>query len=201
MVLFQFTGTSYGPFSDAIRFLEQLGIVDVILPFILIFTLLFAVLQKVKLFGPDSGSKKYNIVFAIIIASITVIPHVTGTYPPNADVINIINNSLPQIALVIVAILMVLLMTGIIGGGEPKFDFGKWIGAIAFVIVAYIFGASAGWWNLYGFFNYFSDPNLLTVVILLLVFGGVIWFVTHEKEPTTPTQQTAAPPARPPRTE
>lgn len=178
MVLFQFTS---GYFGNAIQYLEQLGVADVILPFILIFTVLFAVLQRVPIFGKEA--RKYNTIFALVVALLAIIPHVTqpGT---SYDIIPVINNSLPQIALVVVALLMVMMMTGIIGfeeGKEPWKKWGKYFVYIAAIIVIYIFGASAGLWQYIGFFNYFNDPNLLAVVVILLVFGLVIWFITSEK--------------------
>jgi len=177
MILFQFTP---GYFGNAIQFLEQLGVADIILPFILIFTVLFAVLQRVPIFG--ANAKRYNIIFALVVSLLALIPHVTqpGT---SYDIIPVINNSLPQIALVVVALLMVMMMTGLIGfeeGEEPWKAWGKYFVYIAAVIVIYIFGASAGLWQNIGFFNYFNDPNLLSVVVILLVFGIVIWFITSE---------------------
>src|SRR3989344_1658566 len=108
-------------FQDAIFYLQRIGVYDIILPFLLIFSILFSVLQKVTIFsGPER--KRLNITVALAIALLSVIPHTLGNYPGGIDVVNVINNSLPQIALLIIAIIMVLLMMGVVRQEEgiPK---------------------------------------------------------------------------------
>ena len=40
-------------FRGALEFFEDIGIYDVILPFLLIFTIVFAILEKTKVFGTE----------------------------------------------------------------------------------------------------------------------------------------------------
>ena len=77
-----------GPFYQ----LQELGLFDVILPFMLIFALVYAVLTKVNIFGP--GTKNYNIVIALVMGLAVVFPHVLGYYPENQDIVVIINHAL-----------------------------------------------------------------------------------------------------------
>ena len=100
-------------FADAIEALESWGLADVILPFILIFTLIFAILQKSKILGEDK--KNFNVVVSLVVALSVVIPHVLDTYPPGYDVVELINSILPQISLVAIAFLTVLLLAGLVG--------------------------------------------------------------------------------------
>ena len=52
---------AYGGFFErAVMTLEQIGLTDVLLPFFLIFTLVFAILQKTELLGHDK--KNFNVV-------------------------------------------------------------------------------------------------------------------------------------------
>lgn len=47
-------------FRETIEFFGKLGIYDVILPFLLVFTIVFAILEKTKVFGVEEiGKKKY----------------------------------------------------------------------------------------------------------------------------------------------
>lgn len=170
-----------GTLGDVIIQLDNLGLTDVLLPFLLIFTILFAVLQKSKLLGADK--KNFNIILALIISLLVVIPHITNSYPENADVVQIINQSIPNVAVVIVAILMVLLLMGVFG---VEFTWaGKvtgWIVMIALACVVGIFGKAAGWWgegvSLPWWLSWFGDPNTQTLIVVLLVFGIIIWFIT-----------------------
>lgn len=162
--------------QGALYYLESIGLTDVILPFILIFTVVFAILQKAKIFG--SESKKYNIVFALVVSLLVVIPHVTGRYPPGADVVDIINQAIPGVSVLIIAVIMFLVLAGIFF--EPKG--GGWVSALVLLLsigaVTWIFGKAAGWWQNAPF--WLNDPDIQALVVIILVFGIIIWFITSE---------------------
>jgi len=50
--------TNFGNLAES---LERIGFVDVLLPFLLIFTVIFAVLEKTKILGDGKLEKKFNI--------------------------------------------------------------------------------------------------------------------------------------------
>ncbi len=159
-------------FVELFEIMESWGMLDVMLPFLLIFTIVFAVLQKAKIFGADS--KRFNVIIALVLGMVVVIPHILGTYPEGQDAVLIINSVLPNVALVLVAIIMVLLLSGVFGY-EPK-GAGGAILIPAFAVIIWIFGISAGWWADFGWFN--IDPDTLAVVLVLLVFGIIIAIIT-----------------------
>ena len=173
-------------FQNAIYQLEALGLTDVILPFILIFTLVFAIMQKVKPIGPEDRAKQFNTVIALVMALAVVIPHVLGYYPPNADVVDIINKALPQVSLILVAVLMVLLIVGLFGGkAEWGGALSGWIAFFAFVLVIFIFGRAAGWFYYLPDWLYWLDnPDTQAMIIVIAVFAIIIWYIT--KEPAKP---------------
>lgn len=164
-----------GAMESALYTLESWGLTDVILPFVLIFTVIFAILQKAKIFGPDS--KKYNIVFALAISLLVVIPHVTGTYPGGVDAVDIINQAIPSISVLAIAIIMFLVLAGIFF--EPKG--GGWVSGLVLIMsiiaVVWVFGKAAGWWY---YMPLFMDEDLQALIVIILVFGIIIWFVTAE---------------------
>ncbi len=167
-------------FVELFEIMESWGMLDVMLPFLLIFTVVFAVLQKAKIFGDDS--KRFNVIIALVLGMVVVIPHIIGTYPEGKDAVLIINNALPNVALVLIAIIMVLLLSGVFGyeakgaGGGTLF--------IAFVVVIWIFGVSAGWWSNFSWFN--IDPDTLAIILVILVFGIIIAIITSGEEPFKP---------------
>ena len=57
-------------FIWVIQTLENQGLTDVLLPFLLIFTIVFAVFQKTEILG--KGKKNFNGVIALVIALATV---------------------------------------------------------------------------------------------------------------------------------
>lgn len=169
------------PSANFVQFfntLESYGLVDGLLPFLLIFTIMFAMLQKTNILG--AGKKQFNVMIALIISLLVVIPHITGSYPPGKDIVVILNSALPSVSILVVAILMSLLLIGLLGG-ESKWMGGSLSGGIAilsFFVIIYIFGASAGWWDNLGF--RWLDSDVMALVIVILVFAIVIWYVTKD---------------------
>ncbi|MBU1204949.1 MAG: hypothetical protein KKE93_03515 [Nanoarchaeota archaeon] len=167
-------------FVELFEIMESWGMLDVMLPFLLIFTVVFAVLQKANIFGTDS--KRFNVVIALVLGMVVVIPHIMGTYPEGKDAVLIINSALPNVALVLIAIIMVLLLSGVFGY-EPK-GAGGAILIPAFAVIIYIFGVSAGWWSNFSWFN--IDPDTLAIILVLLVFGIIIAIITSGEETFKP---------------
>jgi hypothetical protein len=168
-----------GTLAGFVRTLEISGIADVVLPFLLIFTIIFAVLQRVRLFGEHE--KKINVVVALIISLLTVIPHVTGSYSGNYDPVRIINNLIPAAGVIAVVIILILFLFGMfgkefVGGGAPG-----WIAVTIFLILGYIFGATVGWWSSPGVtFGTWWGADLSTLIIIILVFGGIFAYIVSE---------------------
>jgi len=179
-------------FQDMIYSLDRMGVVDVLFPFILIFAIVFAILQKTKIFGTyDDGKtpkKNINAIVALVMAFAVVVPHVLGTYPPNADIVVIINSALPNVSVILVAILAFLLLIGMFGG-EWKLlgnSISGWIALLSAIIIVFIFGTSAGWWGNGSYpywLSWLNDPDTQALVLIILVFGIVVWFITREPKP------------------
>ena len=162
--------------------LENWGLTDVLLPFMLIFVIIYAIFQKTKVLG--EGKKNLNTVVALVVALLVVIPHVTGRFPANADPVIIINDALPQVSLVLVAIIFLLVMIGVFGQDSVMLGLSMpgWIAFFSFIVIIIIFGGAAGWWS--GSFgstleNFFGT-EAIAVAVMLLVFGIIIAWVTSE---------------------
>lgn len=176
-MLFQFYGGyrgGGGMFSNFIYWLDFWGVREIILPFILIFTIFFAVLQKVHLFGKKD--KKYNVAIALAVALLVIIPHATGGYPPNMDVVNIINDSIPEVALLVIVVVMLLMMIGIGFGTTYGIAITGWVSLIAAIVLIFIF---VGAMTPLPILQYI-DPSIQALIVILLVFGLIVWFVTYE---------------------
>lgn len=162
---------------------EEMGLTDAMLPFLLIFTIIFAILQKSNILGDKK--KNLNVVVSLVIALITVIPHITGAYQRMGliDVVDVMNRALPNVSIILVAIVSILLLIGLLGG-EAKWMGGSisgWIALLSIILIAIIFGHAAGWWFFVDW-AWLNDSETVAVVIILLVFGVLIWFITKDED-------------------
>jgi hypothetical protein len=158
--------------SDFISQLESFGFYDVALPFILVFTLFFAILQKIKIFGENS--KNFNSVIALVMAFLVV---------RQENIIEVINQFLPQVSLITLIFVVILILIGVLLGPAEKGWSGIPLGfgiVITLVAVSLAFLSSSAplginWPSWLSFSN--DDFRLL---IGLLVFFVFLQFITSE---------------------
>lgn len=168
--------------------LDQWGARDVLIPFVLIFTIVFALLQKIKIFkiggkgtDKDNANKKVNTILSLGISFAALTPHFTGR---GFDVVVFINQFLPNSFLLLFVTLLFLALVGTVGGKTTSHE-SPLMGVIAIVAVfslAVILLQSVQVIN-YPFLNFLSDPNTQAIVIVILVFVLLIWYIG--KEPTS----------------
>jgi len=147
-----------------IQTLEEIGVYEVALPFILIFTLIFALLQRVKIFG--DGGKNFNMIIAAVFALLVVRqPYIIG----------IMNEFLPQVSIIALVLMVLLLLSGIVMGpfDEHRTYAVVYIGiAISIIGIAWAFLSSANiavWPWLSELYRH-GDLNVWIFVGLALVF-------------------------------
>jgi hypothetical protein len=178
-------------FANAIRLLESYGVIDFLLPFFLIFTVLYAVLKRVKVLGDND---RFAIIVALILAILVVVPHVTGNYPAGFDPIDVLNEVLPSVALVVLAIIMLFIMVGTFSERDNLF-FPNWLtNVVSFIAVGflvYVFGTSLGWWTSPGTFSLFSwwSDDLTSLLVILVVGGLVIKLITGDSTTTKTAEE------------
>ena len=108
------------PLGKAVEFLRDFGLFDVILPFLLVFTITFAVLEKTRILGSvkvhgteDSiPNKNLNSMVSFSIALLVV---------ATANIVRAINESLPNIVLLLVAAISFLILIGVFVKDELDF--------------------------------------------------------------------------------
>ena len=167
-------------FQNFVESLQRIGFVDVLLPFLLIFTVIFAVLEKTKILG--ESKRNMNVGISFIFALLVVVPHVTGNFPAGYDPVQVINAALPSVSLLVVAIVALMILIGVFAHDRIMLGLTApgWIGLFSIVSILFIFGSAAGWWNsgvLQWLENIFGS-DVVAVLIMILVFGIVIAFVT-----------------------
>ena len=170
--------------DNFVRLLDMYQI-NVVLVFLLIFVIVYAIMQKTRVLG--ESKKNLNIVVAIVVGLLVVIPHVTGRFPANADPVLIIGDALPSISIVLVAVIFLLIMIGVFGQEHIFLGLSMpgWVTFFSFAVIIIVFGGAAGWWS--GYFGntleQFLGTESIAVVIMLLVFGIMIaWITSDSKE-------------------
>src|SRR3989344_21855 len=96
-------------FTNLAQYFQAYGVMDFLLPFILVFTIIYAVTARLALF---KDQKQFRVVIALVLALLFVVPHIIGTYPLGYDPVQVMNEALPSISLVSVAAIMVLILMG-----------------------------------------------------------------------------------------
>jgi|GEM_PF-1037461 hypothetical protein len=163
------TGTLY----DTVGSLQQMGFYDVILPFLLVFAISFAVLQKVRLFG--EASKKVNIVIALVLGFL---------FLQNQYLIFVLQRFLPNMSIVMIIALMFLLLVGIFGGSYS--GFGGIALNIAFILsiiitlIALSVDFMPGFNLLDWFYQFVPNPGAQSLILTAIVVIAVIALLVRE---------------------
>lgn len=151
--------------------LESYGLRTVLLPFLLVFAIVYAILEKIKIFD----KKGVNVVIAFVMGFFVA---------TNTVVVEIIGRSLPNVSVVLIAILCIILVIGIFGFrlDLTQSHAGGLIAILAFVVVGYIFARSANWGvpGLPPPFNILDDPGVRPIIIVGAIFFILIWYITKE---------------------
>jgi len=169
-------------FNDVFRWMMDSGFYNSIIPFFLVFTIVFAFMQKVQVFGGNSGAhKKYNIIVALAIALIVIIPHVTNSYPRGQDPVEIFMTAIPGVALWIVGIMMGIILLATFGLNlMPKStgNLNGFVTVLSFLLVGIIFGTSAGWIppDVLGWLG-LRDQSVQTMVLVIAVLAIILFFI------------------------
>lgn len=96
-------------FRELLSYMQNIGVFEVLLPFLLIFAIVFAILEKTKIFGEKKSN--INSVIALVMGLLIV---------AQKDIVGVINSFLPRAALIMVIILMFLLILAMVAGKEFK---------------------------------------------------------------------------------
>lgn len=178
------------PLQNAVNFLKEFGLFDVVLPFLLVFTIVFAILEKTRILGTTNTKEKdpkksLDGMVAFVIAMLVVATN---------KIVTAINSALPNVVfLVIISVSFLLLVSVFLGTGELDFNkqFGGWtVGfmIVLLILIVLIFLNSltlnnGDSWLEYGakyFYNNISGP-IVTSLIFLAIAVAAIFFVVGGK--------------------
>lgn len=182
--------------SGAIDFFQRFGLFDVVLPFLLVFALVFALLEKTRILGVEEDKKtpkkNLNAIVAFVAAMLVIAVR---------SIVGVINEALPNVVLFLIVIISFLLLVGsFMKPDEGGFDFpekhkvlyGIFVALILIGIILIFMGAiktsdgSTSWleWT----YNYatgnWSGSVVGSVAMLIIVVGAIFW-ITYSKPATS----------------
>jgi len=193
----QEAAAAMGPLDKVIALLQDFGFFRVVLPFLLVFAIVYAILIKTKVLGDPQTqgfAKSASAIIALVIGFLVIV------YTPVVDTLGTLLPQAGFILVVVVLLLMVLAMFGIKFEPEAGEKFPPWAAAIA-IIVFVIFLAAIGLaavnpatgqpyipiLHTFGSFLLGAIPvdlpdetwaTIAGVVIILAIVGGTIFLVT-----------------------
>lgn len=172
-------------FRGIIDFFVALGIYDVILPFLLVFTIVFAILEKTKVFGlQEVDGQKYtrknlNSMTAFVLAFLVI---------ASTRLVAIINQAMAQMVLLLLLSVAFLILIGSFMKAEdleegvflPK-PWNTIFMIIMFIGISLIFLHAVGWlepsWH-YIIAHY--DSAAVGSIILMVVIIAFMYFIVKE---------------------
>ncbi|MBS3163303.1 hypothetical protein J4427_01300 [Candidatus Woesearchaeota archaeon] len=176
------------PLANAIQFFQKFGLFDVVLPFLLVFTMVFAILEKTMILGKEGEKPKRNLnsMVSFVIALLVVASN---------KIVTALQVALPNIVLLIVISISFLMVIGTFATTK-EFNFkeghpGYYAAFVAFlligVIIIFLYAIkldSGQSWLEYAY-EYVMDSwggSIVSSVILLAVIIGAIFFITWNKK-------------------
>ncbi len=175
-------------FRNIILFFQDLGIYDVVLPFLLVFTIVFAILEKTKVFGTDKvgdvsySKKNLNAMTAFVISFLVV---------ASSKIVAIINESLAKVVLLLLISICFLMLVGsfmqerpegffLEGGWKTFFIFFMFFGLAIVFLTSVTNDAGFTWWEV--FWDYVInnwDSTVVGSIALVIVIVAFMFFITR----------------------
>ncbi len=172
-------------FREIINFFDNIGIFDVVLPFLLVFTIVFALLERTKVFGvEDIEGKKYtkknlNSVAAFVIAFLVV---------ASSRLVEIITKVSSNFVVLLFLVVLFLLLVGSFFQEKPEGVFleGGWKTAfmvIVFIVLIFIFlDALDLLEDTFGFLSGSSRGEVVGSIFLLILVVLFVVYVTQDRK-------------------
>jgi hypothetical protein len=152
--------------QDFLYQLDAIGIYDVLLPFLLVFALVFGVMQQVKIFHANKG---VQIIIAFVIGLLAINTSFFGL-----GITEFYETVFPQLGIGLVVILVVMILVGMFVAEHERKFWGYGLAAIGFIVAIVVLMNSfsiLGWTAGYGFF---SGDSVGWIIGAILIIGLII---------------------------
>ena len=171
-------------FRAVIVFLEKLGVYDVVLPFLLVFTIVFAILEKTRVLGTDDVDGKHlpkknlNAVVAFVMAFLVI---------ASTSLFRIISEVLANVVLLMILVVSFLMLVGTFWGSkeamlERNETWMKVFMILIFAAIVLILLQAMGWLELIIGIIYISpSTDWAATAVLLVIVIVFMYFITKDQ--------------------
>jgi len=182
-------------FGDSINFLVKLGVYDIVLPFLLVFVLVYALLEKTRVLGTDTGKDSKGEKAEYSKKSLNaMVAFCTGFFViASTQLVAVINKSVSQIFILLLLIVCFMLVAGAMHQQDSKgffLDPKKHGGyytifmALIFISIIAIFMNALGWLDtIYAFLKDNWNTDYVAAVIFIVIIIGFMAWVTADSAP------------------
>jgi hypothetical protein len=172
------------PFREIINFFADIGVFDVVLPFLLVFTIVVALVERTKVFGMEKiegkeyTKKNLNSAAAFVIGFLVV---------ASSELVEVITEVSSKFVVLLFLIVLFLLLVGSFFKEEPHGVFleGGWkttFMIIVFLVLVFIFlDALNLTQDIFGFLSGTNRGEFVGSALLLILIVLFIVYVTQEK--------------------
>jgi peptidoglycan/LPS O-acetylase OafA/YrhL len=169
-------------FRGVIGFFQELGIYDIVLPFLLVFTIVFAILEKTKILGTDKvegttiTKKNLNAMVALVIAFLVI---------ASTQLVAVINSVMANVVLLLILGVSFLMLVGVFFT-DKEFsleNYPSWIKffmVLMFIGVVVIFLNALDWLQFIFALFQFWDADWAAPIIFMIIIVAFMWFIVKE---------------------
>lgn len=189
-------------FRGTIEFFGDIGIYDVVLPFLLIFTIVFAILEKTKILGTEQveglaglhTKKNLNSIVSFVIAFLVV---------ASSRLVAIVNEVASNFVILLMLSILFLLLIGSFHKEEAEgFFLQGWTKsafmAIMFVGIILIFlhavrtedGQPWLFWGWGWLVGNWSSNAAASIILVLITIGAILYVTKERRNPTKEKEKT-----------
>jgi hypothetical protein len=160
--------------GSLIYYLQSPVVYSFLLPFLLIFAIVFGILTRTNLFGDDN--KALNAIISISVAILAL----------QFDLVPLFFSEIfPRFGIGLSVILVGLILLGLFLPSDKDNKYVGWLGLIlalsVFLIVVSKSFAPFGWWSsVYNF--YFYSPELITIILVILAIMAIVKSASPRKK-------------------
>ena len=176
--------------GNVIQFLDRIGIYEVVLPFLLTFTIVFAILEKTKVLGTEGKEKEprknINALVAFVIGFLVI---------ASAQLVQILTQVSSQIVILLLLIVFFLTMVGTFykpttqGENVPErwqqfFLFFMFIGILLIFLAAIKNERGESWleMGLDYLADYWGSTAVASIILIIVIIAIIAWVTSKPKE-------------------
>lgn len=173
-------------FRSVIGFLDKMGVYDVILPFLLVFTIVFAVLEKTKILGTEKladgkehTKKNLNSMVAFVVAFLVI---------ASTQLVRVVSEVMANVVLLLILAVCFLMLVGVFFGSK-EFTLEQYPGWIKFFMVLMFIGIVVIFLNaldwldyVLAVFIYWNAEWAAGILFVVIILGFMIYIVREPKE-------------------